>query len=130
MKNFSEIKTFEDACKVERLDPKKSIPDFKAFAPKDRKAMIAHTKLVIIARAANRLANKGKAWKPDWNNNQWDKYYPWFWMNGGSSGFRFDVCDDWRSDSGVGSRLCFISSDVATHVGKQFEKLYKDYFTL
>ncbi len=58
MKNFNEVKTFEDACKVERLDAKKVIPDFKAYPAKDRKAMIAHAKLVIIASALNRLANK------------------------------------------------------------------------
>ncbi|GHM98818.1 hypothetical protein WSM22_03080 [Cytophagales bacterium WSM2-2] len=130
MKSYTEIKTFEDACKVERLNPKKVIPDFKVYPVNDRKAMIAHAKLVIIARALNRLANNGKTWKPDWNNEQWDKYYPWFWMNGGSSGFRFDDCDYWTSLSDVGSRLCFISREVATHAGNQFLNLYKAYFTL
>ena len=129
MKNYSDLKTFEDACKVERLDPKKVIPDFKDYPAKDKKAMIAHAKLVIIASALNRLANNGKKWKPDWNNNQWDKYYPWFWM-GGSSGFRFYVCDSWASHSSVGSRLCFISSEVGEYAGKQFIKLYKDYFVM
>lgn len=130
MKNYSDIKTFEDACKVERLDPKKVIPDFKAYPPKDRKAMIAHAKLVIIAKALNRLANKGKQWKPNWDNSQWDKYYPWFDMRGGSSGFRFGVCDGWYSGSGVGSRLCFISYEVAEYAGKTFFKLYKEYFVM
>lgn len=87
---LEELKTFEDACKVERLDPKKVVPDFKAYPTKDRKAMIAHAKLVIIARAANRIANNGKLWKPDWTNGEWDKYYAWFYL-GGSSGFRFST---------------------------------------
>jgi hypothetical protein len=126
---FTEIKTFEDACKVERLNPKKVIPDFKAYPAKDRKAMIAHAKLVIIARVLNKLANRGKQWKPDWTNGQWDKYYPWFYM-GGSSGFRFYGCGGWGSGSDVGSRLCFISQEVGEYAGKQFTKLYKDYFTL
>ena len=91
--------------------------------------MIAHTKLVIIARAANRIANNGKQWKPDWNNDKRDKYYPWFYM-GGSSGFRFHVCADWNSASYVGSRLCFISREAAEHVGKQFEGLFKQYFVM
>jgi hypothetical protein len=129
MKNYTDIKTFEDACKAERLDPKKVIPDFKAFPAKERKAMQAHAKLVIIARVLNKLANKGKAWKPDWTNGQWDKYYPWFEM-GGSSGFRFRDFVDWNSASTVGSRLCFISHEVGTYAGKQFEKLYKEYFVL
>ena len=127
---LKELKTFEDACKVESLDAKKVIPDFSGYPKKDQKAMIAHAKLLIIVRAANRIANKGKQWKPDWNNGQWDKYHVWFWMNGVSSGFRFDVCDDWRSASFVGSRLCFISREAGEYVAKQFIKLYKDYFLI
>ena len=127
---FNQLKTFEAACKVEGLNAKKVIPDFAAYPKEDRKAMIAHAKLVIIARAANRLANEGKEWKPDWNNNQWDKYYPWFWMNGGSRGFRSNGYALWLSNSTVGSRLCFISRDVAEHMGKTFLKLYKEYFTV
>jgi hypothetical protein len=129
MKEYTEVKTFEDACKVEKLDPKKVVPDFKAYPVKDRKAMIAHAKLVIIAKALNKLANKGKAWKPDWNNGAWDKYYPWFDM-GGSSGFRFSAYDCWLSYSTVGSRLCFLNSEVARYAGTQFTKLYKEYFVM
>jgi hypothetical protein len=125
---YTDIKTFEAACKVEKLNPKKIIPDFKLYPAKDRKAMIAHAKLVIIARVLNKLANNGKQWKPNWNNGQWDKYYPWFDM--GSSGFRCLGCDGWTSDSDVGSRLCFISREVGEHAGKQFIKLYKEYFTV
>lgn len=127
---YTDVKTFDDACAVEKLNPKKVIPDFKSYPAKDRKGMIAHAKLVIIARALNRLANKGKQWKPDWNNNQWDKYYPWFWMNGGSSGFRYYDCDLWYSISVVGSRLCYISAEVGKYAGNQFLKLYKEYFVL
>jgi hypothetical protein len=129
MKTIKQIKTFEDACKVEGLDAKKVLPDFSAYPKQDRKAMDAHAKLVIIARAANRIANDGKEWKPDWNNYDEYKYYPWFEM-GGSSGFRCDVCDGWGSDSVVGSRLCYKSAELAMQIGKQFVKLYKDYFLL
>ncbi len=128
--NYTDIKTFEAACKVEKLNPKKVIPDFKLYPVKDRKAMIAHAKLVIIARVLNKLANNGKQWKPDWNNGKWDKYYPWFWMNGGSSGFRYYDYVYWYSCSLVGSRLCFISMEVGEYAGKQFIKLYKDYFVM
>jgi hypothetical protein len=126
---ITDIKTFEDACKVERIDAKKVLPKVTSYPKKDQAALLAHAKLVIIARAINKVANKGKAWKPDWKNGQWDKYYPWFDM-GGSSGFRSYGCDSWSSLSGVGSRLCFISREAAEHAGKQFEKLYKDYFVM
>jgi len=129
--NYTDLKTFEDACLVEKLNPKKVLPDFKLYPAKDRKAMIAHAKLIIIARAANRLANGGKTWKPDWNNGKWDKYVNYFWMdNNGSSGFRYNGCGDWCSVTFVGSRLCFLSSGVAEYVAKTFIKLYEDYFVM
>jgi hypothetical protein len=126
---YTDVKTFNDACRVEKLDPKKVLPDFKAYPAKDRKAMIAHAKLIIIAKALNKLANNGKPYKPDWNNDQWDKYYPWFYM-GGSSGFRSYGCGRRNSGSFVGSRLCFISREVGIYAGQQFEKLYKEYFVM
>lgn len=125
--NYTDLKTFEDACQVEKLNPKKVIPDFKLYPAKDRKAMIAHAKLVIIAKAANRLANGGKPWKADFGNHDQSKYYPWFYMQSGSSGFRFHAYDFWYSSTDVGSRLCFISWEVGKYVGETFLKLYNDY---
>jgi len=124
MKNLNQLKTFEGACKVEGLDPKKVIPNFSCYPAQDRKSMIAHAKLVIIVRAANRLANNGELWVPDFDDNKW-KYEIWFTK--GSSGFRFLGHDLWRAASVVGSRLCFISSDVARYVGEKFIKLYNEY---
>jgi hypothetical protein len=125
--NYTDLKTFEDACLVEKLNPKKVLPDFKLYPAKDRKAMIAHAKLVIIARAANRLANGGKVWKANFGNHDQWKYAPWLYMESGSSGFRFGDYDYWYSRTLVGSRLCFISSEVAKYVGETFIKLYNDY---
>lgn len=125
--NYTDLKTFEDACQIEKVDPKKVIPDFKLFPVKDRKAMIAHAKLVIIAKAANRLANNGKPWKADFAKpDQW-KYAPWFYMESGSSSFQCSDCANWYSHTTVGSRLCFLSSDLAKYVGETFIKLYNDY---
>lgn len=126
---FTDLKTFEDACKVLSL-AEKVLPDFSAFPENDRKAMEAHAKLIIIARAANKLANEGKDWTPDWYNGKWDKWYPWFWLDGGSSGFRFGVSVGRASISGVGSRLCFITEKVSDYVAKQFFDLYRDYFVM
>ena|SRR5690606_18054221 len=129
MENYTDIKTFEDACQVEGLDAAKVIPDFAFFPEKDRNAMQAISKLVIIAKAVNRLANDGKEWIPDWNDYSERKYELWFGMDDdGSSGFRFDVIDDWISFSNVGSRLCFLSREVGKHVGETFLDLYKEFF--
>jgi hypothetical protein len=120
---YTDIKTFEDACKVLNLDATTIIPDFSFFPESDRQAMIDHAKLVIIAKAIN------GDWVPDWNN--WDqyKYYPWFKMGSPSGGgFSYDDCDGWYTCSTVGSRLCFETREQAKYVGKQFEDLYKSYF--
>jgi len=120
---YTDIKTFEDACKVLNLDSTTIIPDFSLFPESDKEAMIAHAKLVIISKAIN------GDWIPDWNN--WDqyKYYPWFRMGSPSGGgFSCNVFDGWYAYSGVGSRLCFETREIAKYVGKQFEDLYKVYF--
>ena len=120
---YTDIKTFEDACKVLNLDAATIIPDFSLFPEADRQAMIDHAKLIIIAKAIN------GDWVPDWENGEWDKYYPWFVMGSSSGvGFSYDVCDDWNTNSYVGSRLCFESREKAKYVGEQFQDLYKSYF--
>ena len=123
MKN--NIKTFEDACSALGLDPETVIPDFSSFPEEDQKAMIAHAKLIIIAKALN------GDWKPDWKDWNQIKYYPWFNMGGSSgSGFAYHVFGYWHSASTVGSRLGFKSREMAEFAGKQFESLYLDYFVI
>lgn len=130
MKDYKDIKTFEDACKIEGLDPNKVIPYFSCLPEQDRASAEAHTKLVIIVRAANKLANDGEEWKADFSDhNQW-KYEPWFeehTKEGGSSGFRYHGFDNWIALSGVGSRLCFISREVCEYIAEQFIELYNQY---
>jgi hypothetical protein len=120
---YTKIKTFEDACVKENLDPNTVIPDFSLFPEKDRQAMIDHAKLIIINKAIN------EDWIPDWLNYNQTKYYPWFEM-GSSSGVGFSCDDyvDWSTSSNVGSRLCFESREKAIYAGKTFIELYKSYF--
>jgi len=118
---YTDIKTFEDACQVLNLEAATIIPDLSFFPEEEREAMIAHLKLIIIAKAIN------GDWTPDWTNGEWDKYYPWFKM-GSPSGFSYRDFDFWSSYSYVGSRLCFESREKAKYVGTQFEDLYKTYF--
>ena len=121
--NYTDIKTFEDACKVLNLDSTTIIPDFSLFPESDKEAMIAHAKLIIIAKSIN------GDWVPDWTN--WDqyKYYPWFKMGSPSGGgFSYHGYVTWDTSSLVGSRLCFKTREQAKYAGKQFEDLYKTYF--
>ena len=118
------VKSFEDACQLLGIETK--LPEVSMLPENHQKAIVAHYKLVIIAEAVN------EGWKPNWDN--WDerKYYPWFDLEGSSSGagFSYLVCDDWRTNSTVGSRLCFKTWELAEHIGKTFIDLYKDYFLL
>lgn len=118
----TKIKTFEAACKALKLNPKKCLPDFSSFPKQHHTGMIAHAKLVIIAQALR------ENWKPNWKDSSQYKYYPWFYMSG--SGFSYAGYGGGASDSSLGSRLCYQSSEVARYAGKQFIKLYKEYFTL
>ena len=120
--NYKKIKTFEVACKALKLNPKKCLPDFSAYPKEHQAGMIAHAKLVIIAQAL-----RGE-WKPNWNDSNQYKYFPWFDMSG--SGFSCDGFAHDRSRSALGSRLCYQSSEVARYAGKTFLKLYKEYFTI
>ncbi len=89
--------------------------------------MIAHAKLVIIVEAANMIANDGAPWVVDFGDSNQIKYEAWFYKARGSSGFRFDDYDSWGSGSTVGSRLCFLSREVAEYVAETFEELYNEY---
>jgi hypothetical protein len=120
---YTEIKTFEDACKVLNLDANTVIPDFSLFPTEEQEAMKAHAKLIIINKAIN------GDWVPDWTDGQWNKYYPWFEMGSPSGGgFSCHACDFWNASSSVGSRLCFESREKAEYAGRTFEDLYKTYF--
>jgi hypothetical protein len=102
---YTNIKTFEDACKVLNLDAATVIPDFSLFPEADKEAMIAHAKLIIIAKAIN------GDWTPDWTNGQWDKYYPWFVMGSPSGGgFSCGGYGDWAP--GRVSALAFALNQV------------------
>lgn len=116
------IKTFEDACQALGIDPAK-LPDVSMLPEQDGKALLANYKLTIIARALN------EGWTPDWDNNSWDKYYPWFWMSS-SRGFSLGVVGRGRVDSGVGSRLCYKSEELAEYAATQFIELYRDYYVM
>lgn len=72
------------------------------------------------AKLIRKALNKDK--KPDWDSSA-PKYFPWFYM--GSSGFRFDDVDGWRSRSAVGSRLSYHDDDDAKYAALQFTDIFK-----
>jgi len=109
------VKTFFDACTETDMDP--YYQAFTAGSTDDN----AYQKLKVIARALN------EGWKPDWNDGNQAKWYPWFYMN--KPGFRFadSVYDYSHSYSAGGSRLCFKSRELAEYAGKQFMDIYEEF---
>jgi len=89
--------------------------------PEDERAYII---LKLLAKTLN------QGWTPNWDKASEYKYFPWFDLRGGSSGFRFYVCDHWGSASGVGSRLCYKSRELAEHAGKYFVETYRDFMVI
>ncbi len=118
--DYKTIKTFEDACKKENIDPEK-LPGVNDLPEDLKKPIIAVYKLFLIFLAIN------NGWKPDWSNSNQYKYYPWYWVL--SSGFGFDFSDDsfTLTTTYVGSRLCTDTSDKAKYIASQFEKEYQEY---
>lgn len=124
MKITEKIKSFEDACKV--LGINLALPNLEAMPESYQKPMLAHYKLCIIAEALN------EGWKPNWDDDDEYKYYPWFDMEGSSSGsgFSYGAYDGWAAVTVVGSRLCFKSRELARYVGETFIELYREYFVM
>ena len=111
------IKTFEDAMQA---TGRTEMPDFSTFPEDMRKHFEALFKMVVIVEALN------EGWKPDWDNgNEW-KYYPWFWMSPSSFAFDGSSYAYEYADAGSGSRLALKSEELANYCGKQFVELWKE----
>jgi hypothetical protein len=113
-KEFTDIKTFEDACKELELDSS------EVFSSSDTPDEIAYMKLKTVTRAINH------GWTPAWNNSNQRKWWPYFNL---SSGFGFSDTFYYYDNAGtsVGSRLCFESEEKARYAGTQFKELYKQF---
>lgn len=112
------VKTFEDACEIEGIDPE-SVIDIN-----DSIDEIAYKKLKIIIRALN------QGFVFDWTDSNQYKYYPYFRANSSGFGFAYNDCDRWDTVTLVGSRLAFKSRELAEYAGKQFIDLYNDFMTI
>jgi hypothetical protein len=110
------IKTFEDACEVLGVAPSDVLPTSKIT----NSAVTAVAKLLIIAEALN------EGWKPDWQDSDQYKYMPWFEDNTGV-GLSFDDVGYWNTCTGIGSRLCFKSRELAEYSATQFKEIYNDF---
>lgn len=113
------VKSFEDACQV--LGISTNVPEVKGLPRKHQKAIIANYKLIIIAEALN------EGWKPNWQDSDEYKYYPWFDMSTpagvGGSDTEYTASATYAN---VGSRLCLKNRELAIYFGQTFTDLFND----
>lgn len=113
------VKSFEDACQV--LGISTNVPEVKGLPRKHQKAIIANYKLIIIAEALN------EGWKPNWQDSDEYKYYPWFDMsNPAGVGYSRTFYTASSTSANVGSRLCLKNRELAIYFGQTFTDLFND----
>ena len=113
------VKSFEDACQV--LGISTNVPEVKGLPRKHQKAIIANYKLIVIAEALN------EGWKPNWQDSDEYKYYPWFDMsNPAGVGYSATIHAASATNAGVGSRLCLKNRELAIYFGQTFTDLFND----
>jgi hypothetical protein len=111
-RDYTDIKTFEDACNEVGVDP------LKVTSQDDTIDEAAYKKLKIIVAAIN------GGWVPDWTNSAQYKYFPWFRLSSGS-GLSAHVSGYDSSGSSVGSRLCYESKEKCLYAMEQFKSIYE-----
>ena len=115
-KHFTDFKTYEDACEEQDINPQ------AVYFVNDTPDVIAYKKLKIIVKAIN------QGWKPNWKNDNEQKWYPWFVLSSGF-GFSDSNYDCTCTDTDVGSRLCFESKEKSDYAAQQFIEIYKEFLT-
>lgn len=124
--DFKTIRSYEDACKRQKIDPIKSLPDVSGIPKNLKKYIIAIYKLTIIASAIRDGS------KLNWaDSNQW-KHQPYHWVDADKkrpSGFGFSLSayDIWLTSSYCSSRLCFESGEKAIYFAENFHDLWIDF---
>lgn len=113
---FERIQYFDDACREVGTTEKdfekkyKEVLDEQGYATEQAK---------VIAKALN------ENWTSNWDNSNEYKYFIYYDMRGKGS---FDHYYYWRSLSSIPARLCFKSSELATHAATKFPEIYRTYF--
>jgi hypothetical protein len=109
------IKTFEDACNEMGINPDELTSSF------DTRDERAYKKLKVIIKVIN------EGWEPNWNDSKEYKWFPWFkWSSGSGFAFSGSLCSCANTLTGVGSRLCFPSEELANYFGKQFIEIHNE----
>ena len=116
------IKTFDDVLTELKITPEAFEVVRNTLNVEGFKYLFAQWKVEQIAKALN------EDWEPDWDDSNEYKYYPWFDMRSSGGGFSFSDYGYGRTDSIVGSRLCFKSYELSTYAATQFKDIYEQMF--
>lgn len=126
----TKINSFMSACKLTGDNPK----DLSLFSKlPDGEYHSANHQLLIIAKALKIEYSKNnklpKIWEPDYNDKNQCKYETRFWIKAdknrhGGFGFSYSAYVRWNTDTDVGSRFAFPTSEIAIYFGEQFEDLH------
>lgn len=119
--DYTEIKSYEDACKVLNIQPINENAT-AAFPKEDRKSMLAYHKLTVIAKAIN------GGWKPDWSDRNQYKYFPVFYYKAAGLSYAYSNYAATVTAANVGSRLCFKTEAMSDYVAATFADLYTDFY--
>ena len=111
---------FEESCKRMALNPKAVLPFVN---PKNDREKVANAKMMLDIIAEDM---KG-GYKFNDNDPNEKRWFPVFETAG--FGFSYTLYDYSRTSTDVGSRLSFPTKEMAEHIGKQFNDLYKIIFT-
>lgn len=127
------VKSYVDACHVLGISDSEE-PEVIADGGLMRSDEIARRKLEVIAEALN------EGWRPDWNNTNQYKYFPWFRIlpgqgkgpdgkpNGAAAGLAHALTSHAATSTiaHLGSRLCFRDPELAAYAGDTFRDLYAE----
>ena len=116
--DYTNIKTFEDACAALGLDPNAVLP-FATPANEDQVNDNDVKKLKIIAKAL-----KGEH-VPNWDNRNEEKRFPVFRKEPSGFGFSLSYCHYAYSFTAVGSRFVFPSEEVSDYYANQFIEIHQ-----
>lgn len=124
LKITDRIKTWEDAAKMQGIDPIKSLPFPKSKNPFEE-AMNGIYQMFIITE----LLCEG--WVPNYGNTNQYKWYPYFRYDSGVSGFGFyvSIYDSVFAYAGSGARQVFPTEELAKYAGTQFISIYNKFLT-
>lgn len=106
------IKNFQDVLDYHGISATK----FKNGCAYLDEQEIANRQVKLIALALNEGIEMSA-----FNEDQY-KYYPYFEVQ--ENGFSYYCCNSWYSATVVGSRLCFVSADLAIYAGRTFTDIY------